>query len=72
MEQIEAIAQELEIDCELRRVPGYLFAALDKDTEKERESLQRDAELASELGFDAEFIESDPVFQRPAVRFPIR
>ena len=70
MAQIEAIAQELEIDCELRRAPGYLFAALDKDTKKERESLRRDAELASELGFDAELIESDPVFQRPAVRFP--
>lgn len=72
MEQIEAIAQELAIDCESRRVPGYLFAALDKDPAKERESLHRDAELASELGFDADLIESDPVFRRPAVRFPIR
>ena len=70
MKQIDDIAQELEIDCELRRAPGYLFAAVDKDTKKEREALQRDAELASEFGFDADFIESDPLFHRPAVRFP--
>jgi glycine/D-amino acid oxidase-like deaminating enzyme/nitrite reductase/ring-hydroxylating ferredoxin subunit len=47
-----------------------LFAAVGKDTEKEIESLQKDAELASAFGFDAEFIESDPLFKRPAVRFP--
>jgi glycine/D-amino acid oxidase-like deaminating enzyme len=70
MNQIEEIARELRTDCELKRVPGYLFAAIGKDTKKERESLQRDAELASQLGFDADFIESDPLFQRPAVRFP--
>ena len=70
MNQIKDIIQELEIDCELRHVPGYLFAAVDKETKKERESLQRDAELASEFGFDADFIESDPLFHRPAVRFP--
>lgn len=70
MNQIEEIARELKTDCELKSVPGYLFAAIGKDTKKERESLQRDAELASQLGFDADFIESDPLFQRPAVRFP--
>ena len=70
MKQIEDISRELEIHCELKRVPGYLFAAVGKDTEKERETLQRDVELASHFGFDAKLVENDPVFQRPAVRFP--
>ena len=32
MNQIEEIARELKVDCELKRVPGYLFAAIGKDT----------------------------------------
>ena len=59
-----------KIDCELKRVPGYLFAAVGKDTEKEIEFLQLDASLANAFGFDADFIEKDPLFDRPAVRFP--
>ena len=37
---------------------------------KESESLQEDALISDGLGFDAAFIESDPLFHRPAVRFP--
>jgi glycine/D-amino acid oxidase-like deaminating enzyme/nitrite reductase/ring-hydroxylating ferredoxin subunit len=70
MRQIEQIVDELSIECELRRVPGYLFAAVGKDTEKEIETLKEDALLAETFGFDAEFIKSDPLFHRPAVRFP--
>jgi glycine/D-amino acid oxidase-like deaminating enzyme len=70
MRQIEDIVSELKIDCELKRVPGYLFAAIGKDIEKEADSLQHDALLSDEFGFDAEFVESDPIFHRPAVRFP--
>ena len=57
MQQIESIADELTIDCELKRIPGYLFAALGKDAEKEAESLQEDALVANGLGFDAVFID---------------
>ncbi|HEY5707578.1 MAG TPA: FAD-dependent oxidoreductase [Terrimicrobiaceae bacterium] len=70
MWQIEDFVNRLSIDCELKRVPGYLFAAIDKDTQEEIETLRRDALLADGFGFDAEFIESDPLFRRPAVRFP--
>lgn len=70
MQQIEHTVKELEIKCELKRVPGYLFAALGKDASKESESLQEDALISDGLGFDAAFIESDPLFHRPAVRFP--
>lgn len=70
MRQIQQTAEDLRIDCELRQVPGYLFAAPDKDTTKEREDLEADALLAGELGFDADFLPEDPVFRRPAIRFP--
>jgi glycine/D-amino acid oxidase-like deaminating enzyme/nitrite reductase/ring-hydroxylating ferredoxin subunit len=70
MQQVASIVNELKIGCELKRAPGYLFAAVGKDTQKEAESLQEDALLANGLGFDAAFVESDPVFHRPAVRFP--
>jgi glycine/D-amino acid oxidase-like deaminating enzyme/nitrite reductase/ring-hydroxylating ferredoxin subunit len=70
MWQIQNLVAELGIDCGLKQVPGYLFAAVGMDAVKARKSLQRDAALAAKFGFDAEFIESDPLFQQPAVRFP--
>ena len=70
MQQIGSIVDELKIGCELKRVPGYLFAATGKDGRTEAASLREDALIANALGFDAAFIENDPVFQRPAVRFP--
>ncbi len=70
LQQIGGIANELKISCELKRVPGYLFAATAKDPKKEAKSLREDALIANALGFDAAFVESDPLFQRPAVRFP--
>jgi len=70
MKQIEAIVEELKIECELRHVPGYLFAAIDKDAADEAKSLQEDAKLASEFGFDVQWLEADPLFGRPAVGFP--
>jgi glycine/D-amino acid oxidase-like deaminating enzyme/nitrite reductase/ring-hydroxylating ferredoxin subunit len=70
MRRIDETVSELNLDCGLRQVPGYLFAARDKDAEKERVSLEKDAALAREYGFDAELLSRDPVFERPAVRFP--
>jgi len=70
MRQIEEIATELQVECELRHVPGFLFAALDKDADEETKSLERDAGLAEEMGFDANFLKSDPIFNRPAICFP--
>jgi glycine/D-amino acid oxidase-like deaminating enzyme/nitrite reductase/ring-hydroxylating ferredoxin subunit len=70
MRQIEEIVTQLNADCELSRVPGYLFAAFGRDVAEESKSLQEDALLANEFGFDAEFVRSDPLFARPAVRFP--
>ena len=40
----------------------------DKDA-KERQLLEKDAELARAFGFDATFVEQVPVANRPGVRF---
>lgn len=70
MDEIRHLTARHRIDCELKQAPGYLFAAVNKDTAKEKAALERDADLAREFGFEAEFVESDPLFGRPAVRFP--
>ena len=72
IDQISAIVRENQIDCEFAWVPGYLHGRLEESDTKDRDSLQQDAELARELGFDAEFLETVPV-RKPswsAFRFP--
>jgi glycine/D-amino acid oxidase-like deaminating enzyme/nitrite reductase/ring-hydroxylating ferredoxin subunit len=68
MEQIQEIVQTERLDCELAQVPAFLVAARDKDAAKEAESLREEAKLASELGFEATFIDTAPVLSRPAMR----
>ena len=48
---------------------GYLHAPLGEDTSDQPEHLKSDAQLAGELGFDAEYLESVPLVGRPGVRF---
>src|SRR5215467_6918874 len=67
--QIHEIIRRHQIECEFRLVPGYLHARLKDTDKKDRESLERDAELAEELGFEAQFIDKAPFVQRPGVRF---
>ena len=68
MDQIQEIAQTEGIQCELAHIPGFLVAARDKDAKKEAGILQQEAMLASELGFDASFLEVAPVTSRPTMR----
>lgn len=65
---IEEISRDEEIDCEFRRIPGFLHASLERDSD-ERKSLNADCELARELGFEASLVESAPIVGRPAARF---
>jgi glycine/D-amino acid oxidase-like deaminating enzyme/Rieske Fe-S protein len=65
---IEKIADTLKIDCEFRRVPGYLHASLDGSKDETKE-LKKEAELAQELEFEAAFVDSVPVMDRPGIRF---
>lgn len=69
MRQIQTNAEEAGIECELRQVPGFLYAAADADTEQEIERLREEAQLASELGFDAAYLSAVPVAKRPGIRF---
>ncbi|HXT10678.1 MAG TPA: FAD-dependent oxidoreductase [Candidatus Angelobacter sp.] len=55
--------------AEFKWVPGYLHARWDKSDKKDVASLEKDAALAQELGFDAEFVDKAPFVDRPGVRF---
>ena len=65
---IETTAEELGVDCEFRRVPGYLHESLRAQGNDDTE-LQEEAELAGRLGFAAEFERHVPYFNRPGIRF---
>jgi glycine/D-amino acid oxidase-like deaminating enzyme/nitrite reductase/ring-hydroxylating ferredoxin subunit len=69
LDQISANVQENRIDCEFEWVPGYLHGKLAGSGAKDRDSLQRDADLARQLGFEADFLETVPYAKRPGVRF---
>ena len=66
---IDEIVREHDIDAGFEWVDGYLHAPLKGDQREQRERLEADARLAGELGFDAEYLESVPLVQRPGVRF---
>jgi glycine/D-amino acid oxidase-like deaminating enzyme/nitrite reductase/ring-hydroxylating ferredoxin subunit len=68
MRQIHQIVEDEQIDCEFRWVPGYLHA-LPRKGREEAPSLQEDARLAGELGFDAIYIDEVPLMRVPGVAF---
>ena len=65
--EIDTIIENESIDCHWAWVPGYKFAALNGDAEKEAERLRQEAVLASELGFDVRFVDAVPWFNRPGI-----
>jgi glycine/D-amino acid oxidase-like deaminating enzyme/nitrite reductase/ring-hydroxylating ferredoxin subunit len=69
IDQIWNLVQETGVDCEFRWVPGYLHAPSRGEGKDEGDSLQEDAQLARELGFDAKFLESVPHVNRCGIRF---
>lgn len=68
IDEIEANVRELEIDCELRRVDGYLFAPPGHRSDHE---LERELAAASRAGLVVERVTSAPLpFDTgPALRF---
>ncbi len=66
MREIAGIVGRLNVDCGLRQVPGYLFGPVGYDPDV----LEKDAALAAEFGFDVDLLAKDPVFGRPAIRYP--
>jgi glycine/D-amino acid oxidase-like deaminating enzyme/nitrite reductase/ring-hydroxylating ferredoxin subunit len=68
--QIDEVVREHTIDAAFEWVDGYLHTARGDNSAGEDEPLQEEAGLARELGFDAEFIDTVPLVDRPGVRFP--
>jgi glycine/D-amino acid oxidase-like deaminating enzyme/nitrite reductase/ring-hydroxylating ferredoxin subunit len=73
IETIDRIVWREQIKCQFDWVPAYLFNPSAETYRPEQEGnaldLQHEADLANELGFDAEFVKNIPLFNRPAVRF---
>lgn len=67
---IEEIVLEQEIDCAFERLDGYLHAPRKGDVKEETGRLEKDARLALDLGFDADFLAAVPLFALPGIRFP--
>jgi glycine/D-amino acid oxidase-like deaminating enzyme/nitrite reductase/ring-hydroxylating ferredoxin subunit len=69
IQTIEDLIRQEEMKCQFQRVPGFLHAAISKETQ-EVEELQQEAELANELGLTASYLPRVPIFDRPGIRFP--
>ena len=67
--QIDDIVREEEIACNFSWVPGFLHAAGPNSAAEDLASLEEEASLAAELGFDAAFVNDVPVVNQPGVRF---
>ena len=70
IDQIVRNVRNEKIQCDFDWIPGYLHAAVGQDAVNEIASLQKDLELANELGFQAEFLDSIPFINRPGIKFP--
>jgi len=68
IDQIVSNIRREEIDCDFKWVPGYLHAPIGGESSGRR-SLERDAELAQEFGFQAEFLAKVPFFNVAGVKF---
>ena len=68
IDTIEAIIHQYQLDCHFKRVPGFLHAALTKERDETSE-LVKEADLARKLGFEAAFLASVPLVDRPGIRF---
>lgn len=67
--QIDEIVREHNIDAGFEWVDGYLHAPVGHDSTDQQKQLKIEAALASELGFDAEYLDFVPLVDRPGVRF---
>jgi glycine/D-amino acid oxidase-like deaminating enzyme/nitrite reductase/ring-hydroxylating ferredoxin subunit len=70
MEQIDAIVRDERIDCDFAWVRGYQHAPIGARPGDERKTFEDEAHLASELGFDADFVDEVPFVGGPGVMFP--
>jgi glycine/D-amino acid oxidase-like deaminating enzyme len=69
IDEIERIVEREGIRCDFGRVPAYLHAPVGASSKKEASYLRKEADIAVALGFDADYLNSAPYFDLPAVRF---
>ncbi len=67
--QIDTIVSDEEIDCGWTWVEGVKHVPAGQDAAKVVERLQEEARLASELGFEARYVEKAPFVNRPGAVF---
>jgi glycine/D-amino acid oxidase-like deaminating enzyme/nitrite reductase/ring-hydroxylating ferredoxin subunit len=67
--KIDEIVREHEVDCGFDWVEAYLHLPRGETSSKAADTLKQDAELATDLGFDATFVSEVPVLGTPGVRF---
>ena len=67
--QIHAITRELQVDCAFEWVDGYLHAPISGDESRADQLFEKEAGLATELGFDAEYVHHVPLVSEPGIRF---
>lgn len=70
---IDRIVWREQIKCQFDWVPAYLFnpsAATGRpDQERHAVDLQKEASLAAQLGFDADYVDAVPLVNQPGVRY---
>jgi glycine/D-amino acid oxidase-like deaminating enzyme/nitrite reductase/ring-hydroxylating ferredoxin subunit len=67
--QIHAISVEHQIDCAFEWVDGYLHAPILRNGSHDNGAFEKEAALAAELGFDAQYVRQVPLVARPGIRF---
>ena len=67
--QIDAIVSDEQIPCRFEWVDGFLHAPASGRGHRDESAFQREAALATELGFDASFVDDVPLVGGPGVRF---
>src|SRR5205807_3555304 len=67
--QVDAIVRDEQISCGFEWVPGYLHREIERVAGNDRAQFEREAALASDLGFDASLVDDVPVVGGVGIRF---
>ncbi len=68
IQQIAQIVESENIDCDFNWAPGYVHARW-QSNDDERSELEEETRLANVLGFDAFYLDSVPLAERPGIRY---
>jgi len=67
--RIHSISRDHQIDCGFEWVDGYLHAPLLGHASPDNVAFEKEAAIATELGFDAEYVQQVPLIARPGICF---